>query len=181
VHKAIRSSNIVFFQCAVKNRPLYGNPYIVGFDYARPDNPNAQSIERSAGSNTDNVIYRHPDLQRANPRRSTAADDIFSLGLVLLEIGPWKRLRDLGPGGGREFLDKCITETDKLYPKVGKTYTNVVKLCLSGSLGSKHEASFGWENARGNSEWEDDWRNEKLAEGGRFYWEVVDQLGKCQA
>lgn len=181
VHKSIRSSNIVFFHCAVNNRPLYGNPYIVGFDYARPDNPNAQSIERSAGNNTENEIYRHPDLQKANPRRFTAADDIFGLGLVLLEIGLWKRLRNVGSGKGTEFLDKCITETDKLNPKVGTTYANVVKLCLSGSLGSKHEASLGWEKAVGNREWEDDWRKGKLAEGGKFYWEVVHQLGKCQA
>ncbi|RPA93813.1 hypothetical protein L873DRAFT_1703582, partial [Choiromyces venosus 120613-1] len=166
VHKSIRSSNIVFFQCAVNNCPLYENPYIVGFDYARPDNPNAQSVERSTGNNTENAIYRHPDLQRADPRRFTAADDIFGLGLVLLEIGLWKRLRAVGSGQGREFLDKCLTESDKLGPKVGKLYTNAVKLCLSGDLGSKHEASLGWENAAGR---------------GKFYWEVVHKLGKCQA
>ncbi|KAG0129714.1 prion-inhibition and propagation-domain-containing protein [Tuber indicum] len=181
VHKSIRSSNIVFFHCAVNNVPLYGNPYIVGFDYARPDNPNAQSVERSTGNNTENAIYRHPDLQRANPRRFTASDDIFGLGLVLLEIGLWKRLRAFGPGQGREFLDRCITETHKLKPKVGIMYANVVKLCLSGDLGSKHEASLGWEKAAGDARWEDDWRKEKLAEGTRFYWEVVHQLGKCQA
>ncbi|PWW78200.1 hypothetical protein C7212DRAFT_364308 [Tuber magnatum] len=181
VHKSIRSSNIVFFQCTVNNRPIYGNPYIAGFDYARPDNPNAQSIERSAGNNTENAIYRHPDLQLANPRRFTAADDIFGLGLVLLEIGLWKRLRTFGPGQGKEFLDKCITETDKLGPKVGEVYADVVKLCLSGELGSKHEASLGWEKAVGSRQWEDDWRKDKLAEGGKFYWDVVHQLGKCQA
>lgn len=67
------------------------NPYIVGFEYSRPDAA-SQPSERY-GKDPELDIYRHPERLSIPPPRSCKAYDIYSLGLVLVEIAKWRSLK----------------------------------------------------------------------------------------
>ncbi len=74
--------------------------YLAGFEYAR--SAQAASDRRSDGDWQHNV-YRHPRRQGiAGNSEYTMAHDIYSLGVVCLEIGMWGQDRDCPvPYGGR--------------------------------------------------------------------------------
>ena len=80
-------------------------------------------------------IYQHPD-KIANPsRRFRHSFDIYSLGLVLLEIGLWQNLQKFDPGlwkdayGFQKFvLTRLVPD---LWGQCGSIYGGVVKECLT--------------------------------------------------
>lgn len=86
VHKSIRSASVKFFQ-KTSGRVNYPEPYLVGFEYSRP--------EEAATANTgefdvENNLYRHPNRQGNPTVKFNRTHDIYALGVVLLEIGLWK-------------------------------------------------------------------------------------------
>lgn len=75
-------------------------------------------------------VYRHPDLWTANPRGYQPSDDIYSLGVVLLETGMWRRV---GPDvKQREDVHLLKVAKQALPAAVGETYLQVVVDCLEG-------------------------------------------------
>jgi len=146
VHKAIRSQNILLLGEEPKkedgNEPTslkwaLHSPSLVGFEVARSNegetNPGARSkMPLEIG------LYMHPDLQRNDTHvRHTMAHDVYSLGIVLLELGIWAPLdkrRELRPEmtlaeTGAALL-RLANETELL---MGRRYREVVQLCLSQS------------------------------------------------
>lgn len=84
VHQGIASHNIIFFR---QNGSIdYRNPYLCGFEYARPSG--APSTSRRVQDFELNV-YRHPDRQGVPRKYHTKIYDIYSFGVLLLEIGIW--------------------------------------------------------------------------------------------
>lgn len=142
LHKAICSSNVIFFehnlqQSNTENRMT--QPFLVGFDFSRPDRISAESLEQARDKSN---AYRHPNLwpsQSAGPRpRFHKEHDIFSLGVVLLEIGNWKlaeksyKSQELeSPEAWKVFLLKC---TKQLGYRCGRIYQEVVETCLDGTF-----------------------------------------------
>ncbi|KAK6215164.1 hypothetical protein QIS74_08183 [Colletotrichum tabaci] len=121
--------------------------YLVGWDLSRPDHPLELSETLSistAGfqSRRDEILlYNHPSLhaQSASGKRPRycARFDIYSLGLVLLEIGLWRTLSELRRhcNSDAEFRDKLPTEfCDKLLPRVGEVYWRAVQRCINGDF-----------------------------------------------
>lgn len=92
VHQSISSHNVLFFQNKVTRRVDYSHPFLHGFEFARPDSD--PSIGR-AGDDLEFNIYRHPDRQGSVRKGHLKKHDIYSLGVVLLEIGLWQRSLDL--------------------------------------------------------------------------------------
>lgn len=103
LHKGIFSDNVIFyfdwrFTNEWGNDPgkgmklVYdpGQPYLCGFGYSRPEK--SKTTARSLDSSWD--LYRWPAIQREHPtdHNSRKTYDLYSLGLVLLEIGHWKPL-----------------------------------------------------------------------------------------
>lgn len=122
--------------------------HLVGWDLSRPDHPLELSETLSmstAGfqSKRDAILlYSHPAIQaQSKPEkryRYRAQFDIYSLGLVLLEIGLWRTLEELRRHckDDVEFRGKLETEyCDKLLPKVGEVYWRVVQRCLRNDFG----------------------------------------------
>jgi serine/threonine protein kinase len=134
VHKAISSSNVAFFyesQAAL----LSGlqKPYIIGFRHSRPQ----ESFTEGPTSDDREMGYEHPDYSRINQRFSLKYD-YYSLGLVLLEIGLWKTLKNMGvpaglsPDKAREHLLGVMVP--RLGQSMGATYRDVVYTCLGHDL-----------------------------------------------
>lgn len=142
LHQGLRSENIVFpFK-------LPAPPCLTGFDYSRPTNP--KDVHERLLENRYHDLYRHPMAQFDLPREGRDGFkklyDIYSLGVVLYEIGMWQPVHailgiDITQGIGFEE----IQETQKrllseeclmgLAADVGDVYMATVASCLSGDFG----------------------------------------------
>ncbi len=108
LHKGIYSDNVVFHVNADDEGGGSGlglgydptRPVLSGFEFSRPDG--TLTTARDVDVVWD--LYRWPGIQRQRPmeRNSKKTYDLYSLGLVLLEIAHWERLErllHLGEGG----------------------------------------------------------------------------------
>ncbi|KAK3342311.1 prion-inhibition and propagation-domain-containing protein [Neurospora tetraspora] len=103
LHKGIFSDNVIFYfhsfdwdtEPEKRKQPVYdpGKPLLCGFGYSRPEN--SKTTARSLDTAWD--LYRWPAIQREHPtdQNSRKTYDLYSLGLVLLEIGHWKPLDEI--------------------------------------------------------------------------------------
>jgi len=143
LHKAIRSDNVLFFDAAD-----YSNLRIVGFEYSRQ----AASAQQTEGTKDDLRfnLYRHPDVQSglANRQRVPfmARHDVYSLGIVLLEIGLRQTVSSLyraaaktlpadADQSGQHFMRHLVEiQVPKLKGSMGNTYCDITCRCLEGSI-----------------------------------------------
>ena len=149
LHKGVRSNNILC-PLAVSQQetnsvlPEY-HPVLSGFDYARPDLPDSMT-ERSSPI-LEHELYRHPDLTSLLSNRSKKSHDIYSLGIVLVEIAFWQPIEDivlieLGQKGAtrrvRQIRELLLSDENGYLAlidgHVGETYRQVVRRCLVGGL-----------------------------------------------
>ncbi|KAI9675283.1 MAG: hypothetical protein M1817_001185 [Caeruleum heppii] len=95
LHKAICSQNVLFFLKDEVGRltPDAEGPFLVGYEFARFDNPLEVSDKPPPDPESD--IYRHPLATADIPRPFHKTFDLYALGLVLLEIGTWTALASL--------------------------------------------------------------------------------------
>ena len=167
-----------------------GRPYIMGYGLSRPDDIpkliQREELRVSDYSRTDRAqrvtnfsrarevdddieprprinIYQHPD-KVANPtRRFRHSYDIYSIGLVLLEIGLWQSLQTFDHGEWVDAYDFQTFVLNKLVPDLwgqcGSIYGGVVKDCL------KMSSDIGLEDE----------------EGRRLAWSIAERLNMCNA
>ncbi|KAL6832824.1 prion-inhibition and propagation domain-containing protein [Trichoderma camerunense] len=141
LHKSICSSNIVFFPSAFSTSglsptasaalvPDISLPYLSGFGASRPELDIALSVIPRNPSIED--LHRHPASLRGRPHIKPF--DIYSFGLVLLEIGLWKVLQTYYKAHytAERWRDKVVLAVlvPGLGSKVGKRYREVVEMCL---------------------------------------------------
>ena len=159
VHQSISSHNIIFLKPESKssnNRWDFDAPLLHGFDFARPD------AKLSIGRYVENIeldIYRHPDRQGEVRNGHRKEHDLYSLGVVLLEIGLWRSSREMVEQRARnlqkarksaatkdetgkvakEDMVKWLTDTvrDSLAHYVGLDYQDAVRTCLTSEFGVK--------------------------------------------
>lgn len=121
-------------------------------------------------------MYRHPDVQGFSGGAVALYQPeygIYSLGIVLLEIGTWLRAESLCRENisGPDFKDLLLTRyVPMLGPSVGKQYMIAVQKCLDGRFDGLH----GFQREERNLE------DYKLNLQRSFYWEVVKVLGECR-
>jgi hypothetical protein len=117
--------------------------------------------------------------------------DIYSLGVVLLEIGTWQRAAgSVRPGrSAKDMQDLCIASCEReLGPAMGRIYLNAVLCCLTGDfaangLDSIDEMEPDWSKLTADQifalEEADEQMNADLT--ASFYWKVVQPLRKLYA
>lgn len=156
VHKNIRPENILVFQDAKYET---GKSYLVGFEKFRADREHSMKFGDGLW---ECDLYRHPERQGYQPEKYFIMQhDIYSLGVVLLEIG--LKISFVSPSDGNtalaphqeldlDLLDKdeparakrlkkTFTDlaTQRLPAKMGQIYTDVVLSCLE-CLDTNNEA-----------------------------------------
>lgn len=138
VHKSFRSSNILFFPDENASPPTLENPYLVGFEYARED---AGFSDNPVNPDIATDIYRHPQTWGKPTTNFQKMHDIYSLGVVLLEIGLWQpvaalekaQFRDLVYSDRFDVQELFQTEAARRLPfGLGSAYAEVVRKCLMG-------------------------------------------------
>jgi serine/threonine protein kinase len=173
LHKEINSFNIAFLYSNDSPSISVQEPYMTGFGYARPDTEDVVSlVVSSAGKD----IYKHPDLRGREHNvegqqvpRFKRKYDIYSFGLVLLEIGLWDSVStfDTNLATPQAFTDRLVRVCKRdLGHRMGRTYRDVAIRCIEGIKTSTTEPS--------------DSNDQRAEESMSFYWSVVRELAKCQ-
>lgn len=149
LHKAIRSENVLLFSST--SSPELSKPYLSGFSYARPDRPD----ESTTGDGLDNwaELYLHPDYQGLGPKHSYRKTfDIYSFGLVLLEIARWATIEeivDIEPdsapfaelkGIRSQLLQSTSQSLTSVKASCGDRFYGAMKSCIEGG------AAFGMDD-----------------------------------
>ncbi|KAI1280219.1 hypothetical protein F5Y07DRAFT_387067 [Xylaria sp. FL0933] len=145
LHKSIRSHAVkFFFRMSDKAAVLdTSTPYLTEFGFSRPvDAFSAYKYSASTAVDLDRDVYRHPQRFGKPSYYFTKVHDVYSLGVVLLEIGLWKTARQmydeafesakkepLGEDVKAEFLRRAKQE---LQHHMGSAYRDAVLLCLEG-------------------------------------------------
>ncbi|KAJ0425696.1 hypothetical protein BJY00DRAFT_307840 [Aspergillus carlsbadensis] len=140
VHKSISSQNILVLEqssldASSRFPRSLGQPYLVNFQWARGNGGETDPMSRAGDRLWVEEIYHHPDRQgRAVDVRYCMSHDIYSLGVVLLELGIWRPLtrysadlRDADPGRRKEVL---LSLAEESAVSMGNRYRRLVKWCL---------------------------------------------------
>ncbi|KAL0257601.1 hypothetical protein SLS55_008415 [Diplodia seriata] len=134
LHKGLHSGSIVFLERTDNRGITVTEPFITGFQYSRP--LQAESFSQSPLEDKNLQHYYHPDADQGFSKKR----DLYSLGVVLCEIGRWKMVVDVPKDKmqklpvNREGWRKHMTE--KVAPDLGwrmgtKYQTAVMKLLKS--------------------------------------------------
>jgi hypothetical protein len=183
LHKSICSRNVLLFRKnlhpavpGISHRPVsLETPYFTGFALSRPDGPATDSS--LTAPILEVAIYRHMDVQGSGGRaisRYRAIYDVYSLGMVLLEIGTWQTIQSFYPRGAASDFDFGRLLLQKVVPRLGvsmgENYMNAVRKCLEGSF--ERLAGFN-QNEYSSMSYKDNVRQGLL-------WEVVNVLRECR-
>lgn len=138
LHKNISSESVIMLFNAQNDSSLkfpnaLGMPYLVNFELIRSFALASHPMEPP--SDWKARIYIHPARQGPRPRSFIKSYDIYSLGVVLLELGLWRPLERFDgelsaadPNGMQKALIKIAQE---LGITMGKRYREIVQWCLS--------------------------------------------------
>ena len=152
LHKSIRSSNVVL--CLDRATSTHVIPLLIGFHLTRRVTDSSTNTE---DEDWNAKLYRHPARwQQSGNSPFIHNYDVYSLGVVLLELGlcesvasiaPLSEFYALGTGSydgessgvteavsqvSAKVVDKfLITSESRLEPKQGETFFKVVRECLN--------------------------------------------------
>ena len=160
LHKNISTKNIIFWsRDSADDESSIIHPYLMGFDVSRPNQP--FEVSERPTQRIDDDHYRHPDYREpVDPHQEVAGRtnlpgtefqwrsfkpsyDIYSLGVVLYEIGIWhnvsqnKRSHPVKPSlqtynSDPNLIEKCLGQKQlkDLRRHTGRRYSDVVVACL---------------------------------------------------
>ena len=144
LHKGLRSENIIFQD---RKQIRTAKPFLCGFDYSRPFGPD--EVTELPSQDQLHELYRHPKTQFAVPRDGRSglkkAYDIYSLGVVLFEIGVWKPISDvlrldttkrIKTANIKNVQANLLQDEnlELLESEAGDVYAALVRMCLGGTL-----------------------------------------------
>ena len=145
VHKSFNPDNILLFGRRAANGDVqfdWSRPYVVGFDASRANLGHSDKLPTSL--RWENRVYTHPDRQReGNLPRFHKLYDLYSLGVVLLELGllkcfkhsMYRKSPDWTDIPASEVQKKFVIHSKELKSVLGNTYAEIVEVCLSGNFG----------------------------------------------
>ena len=134
VHGNINSSNILIFPC-LDGSAGGGGEVGLTEDFSRPY---LTSLAQFSGNEPSpeplvSAVYRHPEDKKDLNDEAAWAYDLYSLGLVLLEIGLWLPISRCWKMKYNNATFKRRIETfyvPRLGAKCGSAYLHMVQLCL---------------------------------------------------
>ncbi|KUJ09424.1 uncharacterized protein LY89DRAFT_762039 [Mollisia scopiformis] len=152
VHKSIRSHAVKFFfdkegSCDLRN------PFLTDFEFSRPVTGETRLIGQAPDPERD--VYRHPERTGPPTTSFKKVHDIYSLGIVLLEIGLWEPARGMydeicgelrkrdsqrkTPSASMIRKNLLSDASRRLGHRMGSAYKEAVVACLSDELGDYSE------------------------------------------
>ncbi|KAG4435152.1 hypothetical protein IFR05_009352 [Cadophora sp. M221] len=178
LHKAMCSSSVLFFKEKNGSRLLYSEPFLSGFEFARPDTARDQTLDAFGGDDFD--IFCHPDLVQtiesgnSGKPRYQRQYDIYGLGMMLLEIGCWTPMityakrKPKNLSNHEQFIKSC---KQTLPPRMGTQYRDVTLRCLQWRPDAEKD-EVGWSET-------DIAREDRQSQVKEFMQNVVNVLEGC--
>ncbi|KAK6527513.1 hypothetical protein TWF694_004496 [Orbilia ellipsospora] len=112
LHKGLRSANIVFPYLVSSNSIIdtyiIRDPRVGGFEYSRQETESKSINNAEMFTDVAAALYRHPIYHGEGEQEYTMQLDIYSLGLVLVEIALWMPLSS--------FLDTTDKKGKRIFP-----------------------------------------------------------------
>ena len=142
LHKGLRSDGVIFF--ADSSTSSISEPYITGYEFARP---NKDGETTTTGTEFDDymMLYVHPNYQGVEAKGTySKIFDIYSLGIILLEIAYWKRIEQIitidthsAKPAQLKAVRERLLKPDSNYlafvkENLGDRYYTAVKSCIEG-------------------------------------------------
>lgn len=142
LHKGLRSENIVF-----QGADDMSSSLLCGFDYSRP--ASTDEVTELPDDNRQQDLYRHPDVQFDVPRDGeygfAKEHDIYSLGVVMFEIGVWHPVHEFLGISLNQIIPRPVIRSAKdrllekesmalLQAEAGDVFAKATMLCLNGAL-----------------------------------------------
>ncbi|GAW14647.1 hypothetical protein ANO14919_040500 [Xylariales sp. No.14919] len=147
LHKGFHSGNIIFLaqDSGQEGAIRATDPFITGFQYSRP--ADSHSLSRGPLENSDLEHYYHPSAEKGFSRRI----DLYSLGVVLCEIGRWGLVRSTVPDQARRKMVDRVAWRNYLVRKVladigwrmGEKYQSAVRTLLECQLPDDENGNSG--------------------------------------
>jgi hypothetical protein len=154
LHKALRPDNILFFK-KPGMEVEYNSPYLSGFDEARP--ARHTHMTEAVGWRDHFEWYCHPHSQDSKKKEGFRPTfDMYSLGIILLEIACWKPANrifegsNVGPLHAREALLEDPRWLQSVRFAAGRSFEDIVLVCIEGwsSLGENNVKETSPEGSR---------------------------------
>ncbi|KUJ13130.1 uncharacterized protein LY89DRAFT_721898 [Mollisia scopiformis] len=200
VHGSFRSNNIIFLADEDESEARHlRDPYIHGFTFSRPTDPSEITLEYSM-THFEHDLYRHPQIAQfisrkvlrdiTDHQRFQTVHDLYALGIILLEIGLWRRINTLWKDKYTlaRFHEKLVTAyVPRLGPKMGITYRDAVQRLLTLPVMQETGRDAASDGAEQDSDTVLDDHREALvpeillpSDNTELYWEIVAKLSECK-
>jgi hypothetical protein len=195
VHKRFSSYDVLFSHpldqiTRSEESPGLKKPVITGFGFSRPvddgfgsisvDSIPSVAVSNDALSALGQSLYAHHSVIGHSPVGFSAKFDIYSLGLVLLEVGLWTRLEKLLPSRNtlrRLGIEGPVCSTKVFIEAFHDTLIARYLPRLNKAMGGIYERAVAWclvEQFK-----EDLGQDEDAKTQEAFYWRVINELSKC--
>ena len=146
LHKGLCSANVIFFEAA-HGAIDYSYPMLSGFGYARP--AFREDMTEIPSKHPEQDMYRHPKTHGLGPWEGRQGFkrtfDIYSLGIVLVEIAIWQTIDEVLKLGDPKSLDDAVLANiqqrlldesihlDTVGANTGSRFKYATLSCLMGS------------------------------------------------
>ncbi|KAI9857116.1 MAG: hypothetical protein M1813_008607 [Trichoglossum hirsutum] len=143
MHKNLQSKNILFWpRDDQQGQPNFRKPYLLGFDTSRPNQPG--EVSEKPLSSPEEDLYRHPHYKGSDPRPFKPPYDIYSLGILLFEIGMWRIVSYQSGRSSQSSIRRAVSLSDPQFIQkvvmgpvkdlgryMGANYRDAVLACLN--------------------------------------------------
>ena len=142
LHKGLRSDGVIFFPDSCTSS--ISEPYITGYEFARP-NKDGETTTTATELDDYLMLYVHPNYQGVEAKGTySKIFDIYSLGIILLEIAYWKRIEQIitidthsaKPAQLKAVRERLLKPESSylafVQENLGDRYYTAVKSCIEG-------------------------------------------------
>ena len=149
VHKGLMSSNVLVSMTSESTITSSQRPFIMGFRHSRP---NVSGIfTEGPAFDEDAEYYQHPSYLEVEGSYRLQYD-YYSLGILLLEVGHWRPLRELADLKKLNPVEVSAKLLNRRVPLLehlmGNVYRSIVDVCLGDSFGSPQHLVAARDNQR---------------------------------